>query len=853
MTELSRKTSGGLALLALGLVLTAAGCQGKTPSQPEKTKPAESAKESKPAESAKPSKAETTQAVSKALTAREVLDRMGDAYRKASTYADAGTVRLLIETKGKQPYEDQANFSLTLERPNKVRILAYRGMLTCDGRQLCAAIENVPNQVLVRPAPEKLTIETLDIDAMLMSEMTQGIAGPMPQWLLLFADDPIGKLLHNADEPTLAEPGTIDGRRCHRVRIRWGDETAVFWIDRETYVLRRIEEPTEELRRDIAKQEPVDKVTLTAEFDGARFDETIDPKAFAFEMPAGTEIVKYFVPPQLTAQLRKVESMLGRRPPPLRFVDFDDKPFTDETAAGKVNVFVFWSSTCPACLKYSLPDLKEKIERYRDNPKVAFYAVSLDGPNVENKKLAEILKNMKVDAAILRDPKLWATDFGIGSIPVVCILDDKGIVQYFEEGFHPDRAKQLPEIIDGVLAGENLAERILRNLRSQIDEFRRYAERTDATSEVKAPAETAPANPPIDAARSIPDEVQIPIPDAEIAPRSEPAALKLAPLWKCDAVKSPGNILVLSDQGKSDRIAVVENWNSIAELDADGKLLALHKLNLAEGENIGSLRSAVAADGRRYIVAWMSGQQRCHVLDDNWQHVVSYPEDALQHPHAGIADALLGDLDGEGPLKLYVGYWGAVGVQAASLDGKRLWANRSLSNALSIALGPADAKGRRLLYSTGDRDALILIDAKGQRQSSVQISGKLLRKIVSADLRGDGQLLWCGLSAMKLGEDVAIGLTPEGSEQWSYPMPRGVHRQPIETIIAGKITRDGPGQWILPGSDGSIHFLSADGKPLDRFNYGAALHGLATIAIDGRPVLLVASANGLEARRVENP
>jgi hypothetical protein len=60
-----------------------------------------------------------------------------------------------------------------------------------------------------------------------------------------------------------------------------------------------------------------------------------------------------------------------------------------------------------------------------------------------------------------------------------------------------------------------------------------------------------------------------------------------------------------------------------------------------------------------------------------------------------------------------------------------------------------------------------------------------------------------------------------------------------------------PGQWILPGPDGSIHFIAADGKPLDKFNYGAALQGLATVEIDGRPVLVVASANGVEAWKVE--
>ena len=73
----------------------------------------------------------------------------------------------------------------------------------------------------------------------------------------------------------------------------------------------------------------------------------------------------------------------------------------------------------------------------------------------------------------------------------------------------------------------------------------------------------------------------------------------------------------------------------------------------------------------------MATQQRCHLLDENWKLVVNYPEEALKKPHSGIADVELGDLDGDGKLKMYVSYSGVVGVQAVSLDGKRLWANRS--------------------------------------------------------------------------------------------------------------------------------------------------------------------------------
>ena len=67
----------------------------------------------------------------------------------------------------------------------------------------------------------------------------------------------------------------------------------------------------------------------------------------------------------------------------------------------------------------------------------------------------------------------------------------------------------------------------------------------------------------------------------------------------------------------------------------------------------------------------------------------------------------------------------------------------------------------------------------------------------------------------------------------------------------GRLLPGAARQWLLPGSDGSIHVLAADGTLIDRFNYGEQVNGLATVEIDGKPVLLISSANGVEALRAE--
>jgi hypothetical protein len=132
------------------------------------------------------------------------------------------------------------------------------------------------------------------------------------------------------------------------------------------------------------------------------------------------------------------------------------------------------------------------------------------------------------------------------------------------------------------------------------------------------------------------------------------------------------------------------------------------------------------------------------------------------------------------------------------------------------------------------------------------VPGRIFQWIVPAKLETNGPLLWCGIDAARPGQNTAVGFTTEGQELWSYPLPPGIHPQPVDQIVPGNVAADeDAGQWLLPGADGSIHILSADGKFLDKFNYGAALQGLACVRLDGQPVLIVATAEGLRAWKIK--
>jgi len=163
------------------------------------------------------------------------------------------------------------------------------------------------------------------------------------------------------------------------------------------------------------------------------------------------------------------------------------------------------------------------------------------------------------------------------------------------------------------------------------------------------------------------------------------------------------------------------------------------------------------------------------------------------------------------------------------------------------------AGAKPTLLCTNELGFLVLLDGQGKPVGQIRAANRTINWIVAADLGTQNKTALCALGLVEPFTQVALGLGPNGEELWSYPLPKGVFERAPEQVVAGRLFLDGPGQWILPGADGSIHVLGPDGKLIDRFNYGASLSGLATTVIDNRPVLVVATKDSVEAWKVQVP
>jgi hypothetical protein len=339
---------------------------------------------------------------------------------------------------------------------------------------------------------------------------------------------------------------------------------------------------------------------------------------------------------------------------------------------------------------------------------------------------------------------------------------------------------------------------------------------------------------------------------ADIAPPSELAVLQKTQLWSCSQLKRPGNILAIGNDSPSDRLFVLDGSLNVAEIGDEGRMSGRHRLELPYRDDsaVVFLRTAIDADGNRYLLGSKIGVQQVHLFDADWKRLLSFPEAGN---HAGISDATLADLDGDGKLEMQVGYLTAVGVHCVALDGERVWRNRDAENQPRLGVTGPDRDGRRRLLAA--QGVVLPIDSAGRAQSPITLSDTFVRLIFTADLDGDEVLEWCAIAQKspapgKPAADVALGLTPDGTELWTYPLPAGAHHHPaLEMVAAGNLLGGQVGQWVIAGADGSIHILSIDGEPIDRFDYGAAVSGMAIAKIKGRPALVIATDDSVEAWR----
>jgi hypothetical protein len=85
-----------------------------------------------------------------------------------------------------------------------------------------------------------------------------------------------------------------------------------------------------------------------------------------------------------------------------------------------------------------------------------------------------------------------------------------------------------------------------------------------------------------------------------------------------------------------------------------------------------------------------------------------------------------------------------------------------------------------------------------------------------------------------------IATNREWKPVWNYTLPSGVYRHQLDFPQSITLPTIGP-TWLFPGADGSVHFVSVDGRFNDSFCVGKHIRGLAGMNFDDVAVVLIAT------------
>jgi hypothetical protein len=288
----------------------------------------------------------------------------------------------------------------------------------------------------------------------------QGLAGYPLQLDLLLSETPLAELWEDNVTRTLLEPAQIGDRLCHRVRAELPDGAFVFWIDRQDYVLRRVEYPMAVFAPNIASDVNVREPSLTVEFRGASLQGAADPHSFTFQMPKNAKRVRQFVPPpkQLPSQL------FGKQAGTFAFTNLAGGVVSDRSLGNRIKVLV-WFNNHPAC-RTAIGQINQVARQFKDQQRMTFCAVCTEPSSVTDQQLAQLMQLWQIQVPVTRDLQAFGRDvFHIPWAPTLVVLDEKNAVQIFEVGANPHLAEELPQVLERLLAGDDLAAEILEQFR----------------------------------------------------------------------------------------------------------------------------------------------------------------------------------------------------------------------------------------------------------------------------------------------------------------------------------------------------------------------------------------------------
>jgi len=202
----------------------------------------------------------------------EILKRMGNAYANCRTYRDTGRVTTIFIT-GKRRHAEVKDFESAFVRPDQFRF-EYReeqGGFVNQRYIIWRKGESVKSYWTIKP--EIRVWETLSMATAAATGVSAGTAHTIPT--LLMPHEISGRKLTELTDLSKLDDGVEREIPCYRIRGMEGDRPMTLWIEKQTFLLWRI---------DSGHKFPDFRTEVTTTYEPVS-DDSIEKKSLKFNPP----------------------------------------------------------------------------------------------------------------------------------------------------------------------------------------------------------------------------------------------------------------------------------------------------------------------------------------------------------------------------------------------------------------------------------------------------------------------------------------------------------------------------------------------------------------------------------------
>ena len=756
---------------------------------------------------------------------RRVIER----YRNTPRYRDEGKIQVSYRVNREFVSNDWP-CAVSFERPGKMRIQAYQAELSSNSdvadHGFQAVIrdpesKNLDGQSVKRAPPKEMKLDTLSEDPILLAQLASRLNRTPPQIELLLAEKAFESLF-NTERPWVEDAKeSFEDRECRRIVIATPEGTYRLWVDEKDELIRQIDLPATLLLPDLAADNQVSELAVSVKLFQAGMPATpFSAETFELKRPENAKVVQYFVlpPPQL------VSPNLGKKLSGYRFRNLKGESeggFQESDQSGRP-IAMFWFSTHPACesaVKEFVAFANDYLANHRD---VALLAVCTDPSATTSSSIMKFVGQTPEGLTLVRDLEAFGESlFKIDAVPSLLVLGKQGEVQFHsplqESGF----GLRTGVILDRILRGEDVAAELISKQEEMKKEYQDAIARGGMRDK---PENERPAYPSA----------------APLTTRRQQR------VWVNEQLEGPGNLAVVSSPGDTFRvIAVCSNGQGLAVLDSAGAVVSKHDLKLPDGTSIESIR-VWGSQAEILVAAFTQGGDRVFVFDHEFKLVLSYPDEG-QSDRSSIRDvSWFPTSDSSGP-SLAIGFDGAAGIHLVDLHGKMKWRNRSVDPLDGLAVDIDEAGDARLI-AVG-KGAFTPINRFGNPEPEIRVTPWYPLRLLPSKTAS-----FLALSPGAKSEPIAVCLSQDWKELWSFPLPEGEFEAPVQWATTGALISQGEEKgkedWIIAGPDGSLHILSEDGETSDFMQFGEGIRGFGVIG-GANPLLVVSHGQVVEAFSID--